>query len=145
LDAHIAAGHTEAALALAEEHLELVDAASCKALRSVADPARTAALIEKALSQRAIPGAASELAILYASMAAKELESLQTGAALPLLLRAHELDRSLWAASEPLARLQVERNTPADAARTLREFLSATSDQAAREKAKAMLSRLSPP
>jgi hypothetical protein len=138
----LADGNFSAALALAEEYADLLDAALAARLRAgaKADYARCAGLFERALAQGA--PLAEETALVFTEWAESALAALQTEEARRYLQRAHELAPALWPAAERLAGLQLDRGEAAQAAATVKAFLDVSKDEAARTQAQQLLARI---
>jgi tetratricopeptide (TPR) repeat protein len=135
-------GNWATALALAEEHPDLLDAALAARLRAgaKADYARCAGLFERALAQGA--PLAEETALVFTEWGESALAVLQTEEGRAHFQRAHELAPALWPAAERLAGLQLDRGEAAQAAATLKAFLDASKDEPARTQARQLLARI---
>jgi tetratricopeptide (TPR) repeat protein len=142
------AGQTDAALALAAEHPEILDSALAEGLRQLAKHAgmfqRITALFEQIVTEA--PAEKRELtatlASVYADWAEAELNALQVEAAFTHLRRGHELRPDHFAVARLLSQLCAERGDRKQAAQTLEAFLAATSNEADRAKAKQLLLRV---
>ena len=132
------------ALALCEEHPEILDASLARRLREAARAvvtlARCVGVLERALSQGA--PLTDETSAAFADLAESELSSLQVETALVHLQRAHELQPALWRAAEKLAGLYLDGGDARKAAETIKAFLAGTKDDAERAQAQQLLGRI---
>ncbi|MEQ1861390.1 MAG: tetratricopeptide repeat protein [Chthoniobacteraceae bacterium] len=144
-DAELARGDVAGAVRLAGDYPALLDGNGAPRLCDEARRARqfdaVATVLENALAQGATDLAA-DLAGLCADWAEAELAALQVESAITHLERAHELRPDHWPAAERLARLRLERQEPQLATKVLNQFIEAATDDAARDKARQLLSRV---
>ncbi len=142
------AGNVAAAVALADEHPDLMESGMSARLRTLAETAKSfdkvAAFFERLVAQSPLESVepAAELAALYGEWAADELAAAQDEDALKHLQRSHQLKPDLFPPTQRLAELLAKRGDPAAAARVVQDFLTTSQNAAEKEKAQQLLKRI---
>jgi tetratricopeptide (TPR) repeat protein len=137
-----------AAVALVDEHPEIMEAGLSARLRALAAATKqfdkVAALFERIVLQAPLESVepSAELAGLYGDWAEVELTELRDDAALAHLQRSHELKADLFAPMQRLAEMLLKRSDPAAAARVVQDFLAASQVPAEKEKAQQLFERI---
>jgi hypothetical protein len=137
-----------AAVALVDEHPEIIEAGLSARLRALAAATKqfdkVAAFFERIVSQAPLESVepSAELAGLYGDWAEVELTELRDEAALAHLQRSHELKADLFAPMQRLAEMLLKRSDPAAAARVVQDFLAASQIPAEKEKAQQLFERI---
>jgi hypothetical protein len=146
---HYEKGHNAAAaVALVDEHPEIMQAGLSGRLRALAEATRqfdkVAALFERIITPSPLESVESttELAGVYGAWAEDELLALHVEDALVHLRRSHELKPDLFGPMQRLAELLVKSNDFAGAARVVQDFLAASQIPAEKEKAQQLFDRI---
>jgi tetratricopeptide (TPR) repeat protein len=142
------AGRIAPAVALVDEHPEIMEAGLSARLRALAEAAKAydkvGALLERIIAQSPLESIepTAELAALYGEWAADELAAGLEEDALKHLQRSHELRTDLFAPMQRLAELLAKRGDPAAAARVVQDFLTTSKNVAEKERAQQILARI---
>ena len=145
---HEKAKDIPAAVALLDEHPEVMEPGTCARLRALATEARAfekvGTLFEKIVQQSPLESLEprAELAALYGEWAEDELAASQEDHALAHLKRSHELKADLFTPMQRLADLLAKRGDPAAAGRVVQDFLTTSQSAAEKEKAQRIFERL---
>ena len=137
-----------AAVALLDEHPEIMEAGLSARLRALAAATKqfdkVAALFERIVAQAPLESVepSAELAGLYGDWAEVELTELREEDALAHLQRSHELKPDLFAPMQRLAEMLLKRSDPAAAARVVQDFLAASQIPGEKEKAQVLFERI---
>ena len=142
------AGDAKAAVALLDEHPDMMEGGLSARLRTLAGTTKAfdkvAALFERIIAQAPLESVepAAELAALYGEWADDDNAAAQEDEALAHLRRSHELKADLFPPMKRLAELLAKRGDPAAAARVVQDFLTTSRNASEKEKAQQILTRI---